>query len=211
MSPEDVKRVIATAKMATHCRFSHDPVWRKITRVDDQVHNDIYLADPLGDHQEELIIYVKMNGDPSTILFCRMEEVALVGPALTPAQELFQKLTDLKHEMLKITKSISSIKNLDKEDYKKCLLEMVNTMNTVTRPAELDDRTKNYAWFTEQGCSLVTAAVAIALCDELFLHWKAMITKTERFHIKQSGYDGWDRRFKLLDLVLDDLKKTPTA
>ena len=212
MSPENVKRVLATAKLSTHCRMSNDPLWRKIVSVDDKIHGDIHLADPLDTSgRATSIMYVKMNPDPSQILFCSIVEVPLVPPALTPAQELFQKLSDRKRAMMDITKSISSIKHLDKESYKECLFEMYQTLATVADPLRNTDWKATYDWFVNQGCSLTTAAVAIALCDEIRSHWRAMDTKTSPFQVKQSGYDDWERRFKLLDLVMDDLKKSHTA
>ena len=212
MSPENVKRVLATAKLSTHCRMSNDPLWRKIVSVDDKIHGDIHLADPLDTSgRATSIMYVKMNPDPSQILFCNIAEVPLVGPALTPAQELFQKLFDLKQEMLGITKSISSIKHLDKESYKECLFGMYQALAVPTKRIGVTDNKAAYDWFVSQGCSLTTTAVAIALCDEIYSHWRAMVTKTMLFQVKQSGYDDWERRFKLIDLIMEDLNKPHTA
>ncbi len=209
MSPEDLKRVLSTAKLATHCRRVDEPLWRKIVSVDDVDGGGIWLADLFDPSAQSTgVFFANLLSDPSEILFCRMEEVPLVSKELTPAQMLFQKLSNLKQEMLTITKDISSVEQVNKEAYRNCLLNIHTTLRTASG---VGGSKSIYYWCAEQGCSLATATVIVALCDEIYAHWMMLGQKTSSLLLKQSVYEEWHRRFKQIDLVLDDLKKASTA
>lgn len=207
ITPKDIKRVLATAKVATHCKPANTTVWCKIVRVDDDEGDYfIYLADPLDrSNQITSAINVCLLSSPNQLVFANIQEVELATPDTKPGEVLLFQLHEIKRDMLAITADVTHFDKVKRKDYHSCIDRLYYALMSTVKVGVFEKET--YNWFQSQRCSFTTASLAVLLYKETNTHRNMLYNKNVSKYSLQEGFNNWDRWFKLIDLIMEDLKK----
>jgi hypothetical protein len=205
ISPKDVKRVLATAKVATHCKPANTTVWNKIVSVDEEDYF-IYLADPLDrSNQITSSIEVRLLYGPDQLVFANIQEVELVTPDTKPGEVLLFQLHEIKRDMSAIITNVTRFDKVKRKDYHECIDRLYYALMSTVKVGVFEKET--YSWFRSQRCSFTTASLAVLLYKETNTHRNTLYNKNVSNYSLQEGFSNWGRWFKLIDLIMEDLKK----